>query len=155
MTSSAGIPVPECSNFHRTLMRYGFFFGSTPAGVSSRTRNRSGIPSSSASAMNQGSRLSVGELIALMMSQNPPRQRPGDVPVSKHGRAVDDHVADSFRVVMGIFVGRNVANRFRIEDDHVGPHPGAENPAIAELRPRRGERRHLAHRFFQREEMFV
>src|SRR5438128_2068521 len=155
MTSSAGIPVPECSNFHRTLMRNGYFFGSTPAGVSSRTRNRSGRPSSSASAMNQGSRSSVGELIRLMMSQNPPRQCAGDFPVSKHGRPVDDHVADSLRVMMGIFVGRNVANRLWIEDHHIGLHSGAEDAAITELPSRGGERCHLAHRFLQREEMFV
>jgi hypothetical protein len=72
-------------------------------------------------------------------------------PVAHDRHAVDEHVAHAGRQLVRARVRRAVDDGRRVEHDHVGAHPLAEEPAVGDREPRRDGGRHLAHRVLQRQ----
>jgi hypothetical protein len=66
--------------------------------------------------------------------------------VAERDRAVDDDVADAFRQLRRILVGRAIDHGIRIEDRDIGGHSRRDEPAIDHPDRVRRQRRHLADR---------
>src|SRR5688572_27459473 len=67
-------------------------------------------------------------------SQYATRQRASHRAVAQHCGSVHDHVRDAFRIVMWIFVCRDVPHRGRVEDDEIRLHAATEDAAVDEAR---------------------
>src|SRR5438034_11748502 len=57
--------------------------------------------------------------------------------------------------MFGIVEGRDIANRYRIEDGDIRDHSRPENAAVIQVNARGRLRCHLADRFFKREEVLL
>ena len=57
--------------------------------------------------------------------------------------------------MIGIVERRDIADRRRIEDRHIGDHAGPQNAAIGEADACGGTRRHFSYRVLERQQMLV
>src|SRR5207245_7460062 len=68
---------------------------------------------------------------------------------------VHNYILDARRVLSGLFIGRAVGYRLRIEDHDVGGEALAQLAPFRQLHAARRKRGHLAHPFLQREQALL
>ena len=89
----------------------------------------------------------------------PRSTRPGRAPVrrspSRTTCAVHHDERDALRVLVRPLEGGAVADRLGVEDDEVGLHPRADEPAVGEPQARRGKGRHLPDRLLEGQELLL
>src|SRR5438132_64 len=149
------------------------------AGVGSSTRTRTplpsrisaplSIPSSDSGLPDEGSFTSFnaattcsevtamgrGRCVARRAKSRRVQERPPGtflraLPLLQHDLAVDQHVRNSFRVMLRLVERRGVADGRRIEDDEVGLQTRAQDSAILQADAPCRQRGHSAHCFFER-----
>src|SRR5215813_10669305 len=90
-----------------------------------------------------------------MRAQNSPRSGACVTSLLYHDLAVDDHVIDSGGVLLRLLEGRAVDDGFLVEDHDVGGHSRPQQAAIPKVEGLRGQRTHLADRFFQADQPLI
>src|SRR4051794_2393415 len=75
--------------------------------------------------------------------------------VFKHDFAVDDDDWDTFRILVRVLERGCIAHALRIEHHEISLHAGRDRTALLQSEALRRERRHLAHRVFERQHLAV
>src|SRR5467141_3935962 len=85
----------------------------------------------------------------------PARTRVRDLPLLQYHLPIHEYVLDADRGLVRLLERRAIDHRRRVEHGDVGVHARPHEAAIGQADALRGERRHLAHRELQREQLQV
>src|SRR5688572_14388877 len=86
--------------------------------------------------------------------KSPPWLCAGVLAILEHLRSVHEHVLHSDGILVRLFEGRLVGDRFRIEDDNVSEHSFLKQPALIETKVLSRQAGHLPDCLFQRDHLF-
>src|SRR6267143_6001266 len=125
----------------------------TPATMNRLTHNETrNQTATSAHAMTNRPSVTLARLVSRTPKASA-RPRARELPLPQYHLPVHRHVLDPHRRLVRLFKGRAIDHGRRIEDRDVGVHPGPHEVAIGEPNALRGQRRHLPHREFEREQL--
>src|SRR5215813_7871603 len=139
-------------------MTWPSYSGSVIAGIATVALAAAATASAtSAHTTSRRERVMGGRILmrGALAQQHPSRQRSGRLPLRPHRLAVDGDPDDSLGELPRLLEGRAVDHRRRVEEHEVGLHPGRDLSAIREAHAARRQRRHLADRLLEREELLL